>query len=47
MVIDKVYQLISFKQSKWFEKYLPFNTQKRNKANTEFEKRFNKLMNIW
>ena len=40
MVIDKVHQIISFKQSKWLEKYINFNTQKRNKAKNDFEKDF-------
>ena len=32
MIIDKVHNIISFKQSKWLEKYISFITQKRNKA---------------
>ena len=31
MVVDKVHNIISFKQSKLLEKYISFNTQKRNK----------------
>ena len=38
MVVDKIHELISFKQSKWLEKYINFNTQKRVKAQNEFEK---------
>ena len=45
MVIDKVHELISFKQSKWLEKYMNFNTQKRNQAVNDFEKDFYKLLN--
>ena len=30
MIVDKVHEIISFKQSKWLEKYINFNTQKRN-----------------
>ena len=29
MVVDKVYDIISCRQSKWLEKYINFNTQKR------------------
>ena len=45
MIVDKVHNVISFKQSKWFEKYIGFNTQKRNKAKNDFEKDFYKLLN--
>ena len=45
MIIDKVHNKISFKQSKWLEKYINFNTQKRNKAKNDFEKDFYKLLN--
>ena len=45
MIIDKVHNIISFKQSKWLEKYINFNTQKRNKAKNDFEKDFYKLLN--
>ena len=43
MVVDKIHEIISFKLSKWLEKYNSFNTQKRNKAKKEFEKDFYKL----
>ena len=45
MIVDKVHEIISFKQSKWLEKYINFNTQKRNKAKNDFEKDFYKLLN--
>ena len=45
MVVDKLHEKISFKQSKWLEKYLNFNTQKRNRANNDFEKDFYILLN--
>ena len=32
MVVEKIHEIISFKRSKWFEKCLSFNTQKRNRA---------------
>ena len=44
MVVDKFREKISFKQSKWLEKYMSFNTQKRNKAKNDFEKDFYKLL---
>ena len=45
MVVDKIHEIISFKQSKWLEKYINFNTQKRNRAKNDFEKDFYKLLN--
>ena len=45
MIVDKVYEIISFKQSKWLEKYINYNTQKRNQAVNDFEKDFYKLLN--
>ena len=45
MIVDKVHEIISFKQSKWLEKYINFITQKRNQAVNDFEKDFYKLLN--
>ena len=45
MIVEKIHELISFRQSKWLECYISFNTQKRNKAKNEFEKNFFKLLN--
>ena len=45
MMIVKVHEIISFKQSKWLEGYISFNTKKRNKAKNDFEKDFFKLLN--
>ena len=45
MELEKVHTVISFKQSKWLEKYISFDTQKRNKAKNDFEKDFYKLLN--
>ena len=45
MEVETVHTVISFKQSKWLEKYISFNTQKRNKAKNDFEKDFYKLFN--
>ena len=44
MIVEKIHEIISFKQSKWLEKYNSFNTQKRNKAKNDFEKDFFKLL---
>ena len=45
MIVDKVYNIISFRQSRWLESYLIFNRQKRNQAVNDFEKGFCKLLN--
>ena len=44
MILEKFHEIISFKQSKWLEKYIIFKTQKRNKAKNDFEKDFFKLL---
>ena len=45
MEVVKFHTVFSFKQSKWLEKYISFNTQKRNKAKKDFEKDFYKVLN--
>ena len=45
MIVDKVHNIISFKQSRWLKKYINFNTQRRNQAVNDFEKDFYKLLN--
>ena len=40
MIVEKVHSVISFKQSKWLDKYIRFNTEKRIKAKNDFEKDF-------
>ena len=45
MIVDKVHNIISFRQSRWLEKYIKFNTQKRNQALNDFEKDFYNLPN--
>ena len=44
MVVNKVQDIISFKQSKWLEKFIYFKTQKRNQAVKDFEKDFKNLL---
>ena len=44
MIVDKVHNKISFRQSRWLEKYINFKTQKRNQAVNDFEKDFYKLL---
>ena len=44
MEVVKVRTVVSYKQSKWLENYISFNTQKRNKATNDFEKDFSKLL---
>ena len=46
MTVDKVHEIISFKQNKWLEKHINFNSEKQNKAKNDFEKDFYKLLNI-
>ena len=45
MIVERNHSIISFKQSRGLEKYISFNTQKRNKAKNDFEKDFYKLLN--
>ena len=45
MIVDKVHEIMSFKQSKCLEKYKSFNTRKRKQAINYFEKHFNTLLN--
>ena len=45
MIVEKVDEIISFRQSRWLDKYINFNTQKRNQAVNDFEKDFYKILN--
>ena len=45
MIVDKVHEITSFRQNKWLEKYINFNTHKRSQAVNDFEKHFYKLLN--
>ena len=44
MIVDKIHEIISFKQSRWLESYISLNTQKRNRAKNDFEKDFFKIL---
>ena len=45
MIVEKVHEVISFKQRSWLKPYIDFNTNKRNKVDNDFEKDFYKLLN--
>ena len=45
VIIDKILEIIWFKQNEWLEKYINFITRKRNKAKNELEKDFYILLN--
>ena len=44
MIVEKIHEIISFKQSRWLEKYISFNTQKRNEDKNDFGRDFFKLL---
>ena len=44
-VVENIHEIISYKQSKWFEKYMDFNTQKGNLSKNDFKKDFYELLN--
>ena len=45
MIVDKVHNIISFRQNGWLEKYKNFKTQKRNQAVNDCENDFYKSLN--
>ena len=45
MIVEKIHESFSFKQSRWLEKYISFDTQKRSRARNQYEKDFYKLLN--
>ncbi|CAJ0829006.1 14386_t:CDS:2, partial [Entrophospora sp. SA101] len=45
LVIDEVYEILSFEKTNWLASYIKFNTEMRQKATNDFEKDFFKLMN--
>ncbi|CAH1767592.1 11897_t:CDS:1, partial [Entrophospora sp. SA101] len=45
LVIDEVYEILSFEQTNWLAPYIKFNTEMQQKAVNDFEKNFFKLMN--
>ena len=44
MIVDKVHEIISFKQSNWLEKYIDFHAKKRAEATNDFQIEFHKQM---
>ena len=40
MIVEKIHEVVYFKQSKWLETYKIFNTRKENQAVEDFEKDF-------
>ena len=44
IVVEKIDEIISFKQNKWLENYSSFKTKKRNRAGNDFEKDFYKIL---
>ena len=44
LINENFHEIISFKQSRWLEKVISFNTQNRNKAKYDFEKDFFKIL---
>ena len=45
IVVENDLEGFSIRHSKWFEKHTKFNTQKRKKAENDFERDFYKLLN--
>ena len=43
--IKKINRVVQFKQKEWLKPWIDFNTEKRKKANSDFEKDMYKLMN--
>ena len=44
MEVEKIPTVLSFKQSKWLEKYISFKTRKRRMVKNDFEKDFYKIL---
>ena len=44
MRLTKIYRVLKFKQSDWMKNYIDFNTEKKTKVTSKFEKKFFKLM---
>ena len=43
IIVDKIHEKFSFKQSKWLGKNIKFNSQEQKKAKNEFENSMNYL----
>ena len=46
MIVGKIHEIFSSRQSKWLEKNINFNTEKKNQAVDNFKKDFFKLLKI-
>ena len=40
MTLTKIHRALQFKQFNWMKKYIDFNTEKKENAANDFEKRF-------
>ncbi len=45
LIIKKIHRILAFTQRPWLKEYIAFNNEKRQSANSEFEKSFFKKMN--
>ena len=43
--ISEIFRVLKFRQEPWLEKYISFNTQRRQEATTKFQRNYFKLMN--
>ena len=43
MIVEKIHENISLKQSRWFQTYFSFITQKRKRAKNDFARDFHRL----
>ena len=45
MKLKRVHRVLQFHQSRWMKQYIDFNTEKRRRATTDFERDFSKSLN--